>query len=259
MDCNPPGSFVHGILQARTLEWVPMPSSSGVSRPRDQTPVSCLLHWPTGSLPWAPPGKPLVKCILKTWELYINHTEDWKVGEEGRHWDLTCWCLLGFLFASYILLGAGGARISELPTRGNLRSPKNCLLFPTRKAWKVNLARQKGCPTPDKTRPPSCPSQPRPGEQPWFPPLHIYHELLPIQVVSEGGEQEASFHPWMVVKKKKKRNPSPHNVGRNHMGILDFHPHLPWDGVRGYSEEIWSFHYNSVSPPLCQWRITGEQ
>ena len=164
-----------------------------------------------------------------------------------------------FLFASYILLGAGGARISELPTRGNLRSPKNCLLFPTRKAWKVNLARQKGCPTPDKTRPPSCASQPRPGEQPWFPPLHIYHELLPIQVVSEGSEQEASFHSWMVKRKKKKETPSPHNVGRNHMGILDFHPHLPWDGVRGYSEEIWSFHYNSVRPPLCQWRITGEQ
>ena len=27
MDCGPPGSSVHGILQARTLEWVAMPSS----------------------------------------------------------------------------------------------------------------------------------------------------------------------------------------------------------------------------------------
>ena len=27
MDCSPPGSSVHGILQARILEWVPMPSS----------------------------------------------------------------------------------------------------------------------------------------------------------------------------------------------------------------------------------------
>ena len=27
MDCSPPGSFVHGILQARILEWVAMPSS----------------------------------------------------------------------------------------------------------------------------------------------------------------------------------------------------------------------------------------
>ena len=31
MDSNPPGSSVHGILQARILEWVAMPSSRGSS------------------------------------------------------------------------------------------------------------------------------------------------------------------------------------------------------------------------------------
>ena len=41
MDCSPPGSSVHGILQARILEWVLISSSRGSSRPRDQTPVSC--------------------------------------------------------------------------------------------------------------------------------------------------------------------------------------------------------------------------
>ena len=41
MDCRVlPGSSVHGILQARTLEWVTMPSSRGSSRPRDWTCVS---------------------------------------------------------------------------------------------------------------------------------------------------------------------------------------------------------------------------
>ena len=30
MDCSPPGSSVHGILQARILEWVAMPSSKGI-------------------------------------------------------------------------------------------------------------------------------------------------------------------------------------------------------------------------------------
>ena len=39
MDCSPPGSSVHGLLQARTLEWVAMPSSRGSSRPRDRTHV----------------------------------------------------------------------------------------------------------------------------------------------------------------------------------------------------------------------------
>ena len=42
MDCSPPGSSVHGILQARTLEWVAMPFSRGSSPPRSQTHVSWL-------------------------------------------------------------------------------------------------------------------------------------------------------------------------------------------------------------------------
>ena len=40
MDCSPPGSSVHGILQARILEWVAISSSRGSSWPRDQTHVS---------------------------------------------------------------------------------------------------------------------------------------------------------------------------------------------------------------------------
>ena len=35
VNCGPPGSSVHGILQARTLEWVAMPSSRRSSPPRD--------------------------------------------------------------------------------------------------------------------------------------------------------------------------------------------------------------------------------
>ena len=39
MDCSPPGSSVHRILQARILEWVVMPSSRLFSPPRDQTHI----------------------------------------------------------------------------------------------------------------------------------------------------------------------------------------------------------------------------
>ena len=39
MDCSPPGSSVHGILQARILERAAMPSSRGSSRPRDGTGI----------------------------------------------------------------------------------------------------------------------------------------------------------------------------------------------------------------------------
>ena len=42
MDCSLPGSSVHGILQARILEWVAMPFARGSSQPRDRTQVSCI-------------------------------------------------------------------------------------------------------------------------------------------------------------------------------------------------------------------------
>ena len=42
MDCRLPGSSVHGILQARILEWVVVPISRGSSLPRDQNGVSCI-------------------------------------------------------------------------------------------------------------------------------------------------------------------------------------------------------------------------
>ena len=48
MDCNPPGSSVHGILQLRILEWVAMPSSRGSFWPRDRTHISyisCIGRW----------------------------------------------------------------------------------------------------------------------------------------------------------------------------------------------------------------------
>ena len=40
MDCSPPGSSVHGILQARILEWVAIHVSRGGFQPRDQTQFS---------------------------------------------------------------------------------------------------------------------------------------------------------------------------------------------------------------------------
>ena len=40
MDCGPPDSSVHGILQVRTLEWIAMPSSKGSYRYMDWTHVS---------------------------------------------------------------------------------------------------------------------------------------------------------------------------------------------------------------------------
>ena len=55
VDCSPPNSSVHGILQARLLEWVAMPFSRESSQPRDRTQVSALQ---VDSLLSEPPGKP---------------------------------------------------------------------------------------------------------------------------------------------------------------------------------------------------------
>ena len=57
MDCSPPGSSVHGILQARILEWVTISSSRGVFPTQGlNLCVLCLQHWQAG--PPAPPRKP---------------------------------------------------------------------------------------------------------------------------------------------------------------------------------------------------------
>ena len=60
MDYIPPGSSVHGVLQARILEWGAISSSRGSSWLRDGIHVSCFLHWQADSLPLAPLGKPLM-------------------------------------------------------------------------------------------------------------------------------------------------------------------------------------------------------
>ena len=55
LNCSLPGSSVHGILQARILEWVAIPFSRGSSQPRNQTEVS----WIAGRFfTTEPPEKP---------------------------------------------------------------------------------------------------------------------------------------------------------------------------------------------------------
>ena len=56
MDHSLPGSSIHGILQARILEWFAISFSKGLSHPRGRACVSYLLHWQAASLPLLPPG-----------------------------------------------------------------------------------------------------------------------------------------------------------------------------------------------------------
>ena len=54
VDCSPPGSSVHGILQARILQWVAMPLSRGSSDPGIELRSPALQ---ADSLPSEPPWK----------------------------------------------------------------------------------------------------------------------------------------------------------------------------------------------------------
>ena len=72
MNCSPPSSCVHGILQARTLEWVALSFSRGSSQPRDQ-PGSPALQ--TDFLLSEPPRKPQVpiksEYIRDAWNICL--------------------------------------------------------------------------------------------------------------------------------------------------------------------------------------------
>ena len=58
MDCSLRGSYIHGIFEARVLEWVAISFSRGSSRLRDRTRVS-------DTLPSKPPGKLTPFCSTK--------------------------------------------------------------------------------------------------------------------------------------------------------------------------------------------------
>ena len=72
MDCSPPGFSVHGILQARILEWLAISCSRGSSQPRDQSCISALAgrhiffffyHCAT----WESPPQRWACCKIKPW------------------------------------------------------------------------------------------------------------------------------------------------------------------------------------------------
>ena len=82
MDYSPPDFSVHGILQARILEWVDISSSKGSSWPRDQIRTSCI-SWLQADFEILPtlvswPEFNVCEALLSrssrnlTWEFYLN-------------------------------------------------------------------------------------------------------------------------------------------------------------------------------------------
>ena len=69
--CDPMDYTVHGILQARILEWVAIPFSRGPSQPRDRTQVSCIAGGPFISWVTRELSKPFYSMI-KFLEIYYK-------------------------------------------------------------------------------------------------------------------------------------------------------------------------------------------
>ena len=74
MDCSPPGSSVHQIFQARTLEWAAISSSRDLPNPGIEPCPLHLLYWQTDSLPlgaiWEEPPLYLPKWGQGSWSFF---------------------------------------------------------------------------------------------------------------------------------------------------------------------------------------------
>ena len=82
MDCSPPGSSVHGISQARILEWVAISFSTGSSWPRDGTHFFCVGRW----IVTAPPGKPSLDTVRTLLSICLSKQKISLWGQVMRTW-----------------------------------------------------------------------------------------------------------------------------------------------------------------------------
>ena len=149
IDCSPPGTSVHGILQARILEWVAISVSKRSSPPRDRTQVFCITgrfftSWATkweqklcpkterGMLGvfWGPlhPAETILCSSFPNWYPCCAHLQDllqlvwWWSMWNLTLWPVYCpvepqwWNLCGFLCCFCLLL----CRDNETQRRPNL-------------------------------------------------------------------------------------------------------------------------------------------
>ena len=91
MDCSLSGSSIHGIFQARVLEWVPFPAPGDLPDPEIE-PKSPTLQ--ADALPSEPPEKQKITTTKKK-----HHQENWTIGKTLAHN-----CLLNFPKAISVII-----------------------------------------------------------------------------------------------------------------------------------------------------------
>ena len=114
MDCSLPGSSVHGVSQARILEWVVMPSSTGSSQPRDRAHVSWLAG---GSFITEPPGKSVLRALkgsIMLWEgSWHWHSGYFELTLRNSFWASRLKEILEYLWNKLILKSSSGWKIDS--------------------------------------------------------------------------------------------------------------------------------------------------
>ena len=97
MDCSPPGSPVHGISQARILEWVAIPFSSRSSQSRDRTCIlGCFKFAWSGNLVSLLPTNQMHSlgfsdcsqaplCIVKSYNIVPKLQRSWLIPKEVKY------------------------------------------------------------------------------------------------------------------------------------------------------------------------------
>ena len=104
MGYSPPGSSVQGILQARILEWVAVPSIRGSSQPRDQTLISCVSSVGKQILSYCPTWKAHFEPYNYTWSGMLGEMRGAGMGNTTKMNDIYSFihlCL--YVFIMHIL------------------------------------------------------------------------------------------------------------------------------------------------------------
>ena len=106
MDCTPPGSSVHGIFQARILEWVAIALSRRSSQPRDQTCVSRVSCIAGGFFPAESPGRNVILFLQQNESVISTPSSKYSI-----FFHLTCGAIfnhmLSFPICNWLLNNTG--------------------------------------------------------------------------------------------------------------------------------------------------------
>ena len=103
-ECSLPGSSVHGVFQARILEWVVIPFSRGSSQPRAWTCVSCIAE--RFFTIWATTAAPTIMKEGKGRRIWSWETANWWLAQRPWHKILVlfpyCFITLQFPFKNWM-------------------------------------------------------------------------------------------------------------------------------------------------------------